>query len=82
MKYSNSPNTYINAQDLEVAIVKATTYGDALNALREVPSINIIRCGKCKYRERCEQIVVFDIGENQLEGRKIDFCSYGEREGE
>lgn len=43
------------------------------------PSIEIVRCGECKYREKCEQIVVFDIWKDQVEGRKIDFCSYGER---
>ncbi len=42
MKYSNSPNAYINAQELEVALVKATTYGDALKVFRETPSIEIV----------------------------------------
>ena len=42
MKYSNSPNAYINAQELEVALVKATTYGDALKVFREAPSIEIV----------------------------------------
>ena len=43
------------------------------------PTIDIVRCKECKFAEKCEQIVVFDITENQVEGRKIDFCSYGER---
>ena len=41
MKYSDRPNAYINAKDLEIAVVKATTYGDALKAVREQPSIDI-----------------------------------------
>ena len=54
-------------------------YAIPFEALGSAPSIDIVRCKECKYREKCEQIVVFDIGENQVEGRKIDFCSYGER---
>ena len=48
-------------------------------AIESLPTIEIVRCSECKYREKCEQIVAFEIGENQIEGRKIDFCSYGER---
>lgn len=47
--------------------------------LKSLPTIDIVRCKECKFAEKCEQIVVFDITENQVEGRKIDFCSYGER---
>lgn len=39
MKYSDRPNAYINAKDLEIAVVKATTYGDALSAVRKVPAV-------------------------------------------
>ena len=49
MKYSDRPNAYINAKDLEIAIVKATSYGNALDAVREAPTIEIIRCRECKY---------------------------------
>lgn len=47
--------------------------------IADLPTIDIVRCKECKFAEKCEQIVVFDITENQVEGRKIDFCSYGER---
>lgn len=47
--------------------------------IASLPTIDIAHCEECKYAEKCEQIAVFDIGENQIEGRKIDFCSYGER---
>lgn len=52
---------------------------DICDALATLPTIDIVFCEECKFAEKCEQIVVFDIGENQVEGRKIDFCSYGER---
>lgn len=68
--------------DLEVTGRKEYTGDMKANlffALDELPTIEIVRCSECKYREKCEQIVAFEIGENQIEGRKIDFCSYGER---
>lgn len=77
MKYSDRPNAYINAKDLEIAIVKATSYGDALNAVREAPSIEIVRCGECKYDGtwkcpwRNTQVPRYPSAD--------DFCSYGER---
>ena len=81
MKYSDRPNAYINASDLELAIVKATSYGDALDAVREAPSIDIVRCGECKHRYddgwieprwTCDYL-------KDMRLKDDDFCSYGER---
>lgn len=76
MKYSDRPDAYINAKDLEIAIVKATSYGDALDAVREAPSIDIVRCRECTERDD-DWCMYF--------GKMInpdDFCSYGERSSE
>lgn len=50
-----------------------------LDWLERLPIIDIVECEECKYAEKCEQIIVFDSTENQIEGRKIKFCSHGER---
>ena len=42
-------------------------------ALRHQPSIDIVRCEKCKWRGFYRHCRYF---------RDIDFCSHGEREGE
>lgn len=78
MKYNNNPNAYINAQALEVAIVKTTTYGDALNALRKAPSIDIVRCRDCK---KWNGMYCF-LGYATHAPKADDFCSYGCREEE
>ena len=83
MKYSDRPNTYINAKDLEIAIVKATSYGDALDAVRDAPSIDIIRCRECKYARNIEGEWICEhlsgmVGLNVLV-KADDFCSYGSR---
>ena len=88
MKYSDRPNAYINAKDLEIAIVKATSYGDALNAVREAPSIDIVRCGECKHwDDRRDDDWWSEDGacyKDSILGHAIyrtadDFCSYGSR---
>lgn len=43
---------------------------------------SVVRCKECKHRERCEQMVVFENGKYITSGYKLDYCSYGEREGE
>ena len=50
MKYNDRPDAYINAKDLEIAIVKATSYGDALDAVREAPNIEIPAWIPCSER--------------------------------
>lgn len=84
---------YYKAEDIEREIVRLLQFKNESDydfgithgietvdrVLKDLPTIDIVHCQECKYREKCEQIVVFDIGENQIEGRKIGFCSYGER---
>lgn len=81
MKYSNSPNAYINARDLEIAMVKATTYGDALSAIREAPSIDIVRCSECKYCHYEQENDVYHCYKlfHRFYDANKHFCSYGER---
>ena len=97
MKYSDRPNAYINAKDLEIAIVKATSYGDALDAVREAPSIDIVRCGECKKLRDCRhdswQKGVIEMGyagwcerTSRLGDvtyvKDSDFCNHGERKSD
>ncbi len=66
-----------------IAVPKATTYGDALRAVKEQPSIDIVRCKECRWGKPYsdKQLECDALG---LGGLKFpdDFCSYGEREGE
>ena len=44
---------------------------------------NLVRCGECKYQEDCERILVLSSIYGEIEDyANLDFCSYGEREGE
>ena len=58
------------------------TYDQVHFAIDDAPSIDIIRCGECKYWKSTVQMPN-GTEVKCLYGRKADdFCSYGEREGE
>ena len=49
------------------------------------PSIDIVRCSECKYQNECGKSVQQTRYEYQsvtISNKSVDFCSYGEREGE
>ena len=49
------------------------------------PSIDIVRCKECKYKPICSHSVQHTTHEPTsvtIGYRSVDFCSYGEREGE
>ena len=67
--------------------------GEALYQIKQVaikyidsaPSIDIVRCAECKYKQQCHKAVEHttrDATSVTIAYRPIDFCSYGEREGE
>ena len=51
----------------------------------DAPNIDIVRCAECKYKQQCHKAVEHttrDATSVTIAYRPIDFCSYGEREGE
>lgn len=74
-KYADNPYAYINAQDLETAVVKAMTYADALRAVRELPSMEIVRCKDCRYASESYPQCSFATWYNSED----DYCSRGKR---
>lgn len=67
----------------ELYVIQNRPVSTAMKIIRELPTINLVRCGECKhskewYADRClcylwaeEGVSVFEDG----------YCSYGEREG-
>lgn len=63
------------------------TYDKAfiIGAIKEQPSIDIVRCKECKYEPICSHSVQHttrDAHSVTIGYKSVDFCSYGEREGE
>ena len=54
-------------------------YRDVRKSLDTAPSIDIIRCGECKWRNA--KMMPKSV-KCLFSGKADDYCSYGEREGE
>ena len=53
--------------------------------IEDAPSIDIVRCAECKYEPICSHSVQHTTHEPTsvtIGYKSVDFCSYGEREGE
>ena len=77
---------HIDANALKKTIDKEIFRHDTIDHVFQIidnaPSIEIIRCGECKYWKSTVQMPN-GTEVKCLYGRKADdFCSYGEREGE
>ena len=58
-------------------------YDMAIEALQTEPSIDIVRCKECKHRTYCYGDVLWTNKRQTVDIHKtVDFCSFGEREGE
>ena len=75
---------YIDADHAEFRLQCCGTYHgviafDTVKAvLNDAPSIDIVRCGECRYRSEASSICD-KMNKVMLAD---DYCSYGEREGE
>ena len=79
---------YIDADHAEFRLQCCGTYHgviafDTVKAvLNNAPSIDIVRCAECKYKQQCHKAVEHttrDTTSVTIAYRPIDFCSYGER---
>ena len=65
-------------------IVKEYRNEQGLITRREIGQ-ELVRCKECKYKQQCHKAVEHttrDTTSVTIAYRPIDFCSYGEREGE
>ena len=81
---------YIDADELERKYMSAdymdndTAY-DVIAELDTAPHIDIVRCKECKYEPICSHSVQHTTHEPTsvtIGYKSVDYCSYGEREGE
>ena len=66
-----------NAKEYSLGYYEEDEWATPLNVLDSAPSIDICFCRECKHRGICFGKLVQGIEVVQL-----NFCSYGEREGE
>ena len=77
--YAEAQSQGYDADGIEDFMPEATAW------LNDAPSIDIVRCGECKYKQQCHKAVEHTTHKPTsvtIAYRPIGFCSYGEREGE
>lgn len=78
-KYIDVEWLYDNAKEYSLGYYDYDEYAVPLSAVEDAPTIEIIRCGECKYwnEGKCWNLK----GLNKTDGTvdADDFCSYGER---
>lgn len=52
----------------------------AIDTAIEALNANIVRCKDCKYQDECEEMVLFDINDDEVVGHRVYWCSYGRSE--
>ena len=65
-----------NVKEYSLGYYDYDEYAVPLSAVEDAPTIEIIRCGECKWN--ASDGCFFSTADRTLD----DFCSYGEREGE
>lgn len=49
----------------------------AIDMAIEVLQTDIVRCESCKYQDECEEVVLFEVTDDEVIGHRIHWCSYG-----
>ena len=74
----------IDADELGASVIKNKVFdkGDVIKLIEDAPSIDIVRCGECKYAEVSVSPITglwcIRFGTNDMAVEADDFCSYGE----
>ena len=76
---SNLPTEVFQTENRIELVLSAT---EVIDAIKDAPSIDIVRCGECKKRDDDYVCYKWASVDECPRVRPNDFCSYGEREGE
>lgn len=52
-------------------------FGEALNMAIEILQTDIVKCENCKHQDECEEIVLFEVTDDEVMGHRVHWCSYG-----
>lgn len=43
----------------------------------EALQTEVVRCKDCKYQNECEEVVLFEVTDDEVIGHRVHWCSYG-----
>ena len=52
-------------------------YTEALDMAIEALQTDIVKCENCKYQDECEEVVLFEVTDDEIIGHRVHWCSYG-----
>ena len=50
---------------------------DAIDKEIEALQTDIVRCENCKHQDECEEVVLFEVTDDEVIGHRVRWCSYG-----
>lgn len=50
---------------------------DAIDKAIEALQTDIVRCENCKHQDECEEVVLFEVTDDEVIGHRVHWCSYG-----
>lgn len=50
---------------------------EAIDMAIEILQIDIVKCENCKYQDECEEVVLFEVTDDEVIGHRVHWCSYG-----
>lgn len=52
-------------------------YTEALDMAVEALQTDIVKCENCKHQDECEEVVLFEVTDDEVIGHRVHWCSYG-----
>lgn len=77
-------NGIINAMSISIAQSKFYPSKAELDELCDMAiealQTDIVKCENCKYQDECEEVVLFEVTDDEVIGHRVHWCSYGRSE--
>lgn len=55
-------------------------YGTAMDMAIKALQVDMVRCENCQYQDECEEVVLFEVTDDEVIGHRVHWCSYGRSE--
>ena len=77
-------NGIINAMSISIAQSKFYPSKAELDELCDMAiealQTDIVKCENCKHQDECEEVVLFEVTDDEVIGHRVHWCSYGRSE--
>ena len=74
-------NGIINAMSISIAQSKFYPSKAELDELCDMAiealQTDIVKCENCKHQDECEEVVLFEVTDDEVIGHRVHWCSYG-----